>query len=178
MGYSQEERDRISAADPKVLQSESAIGEERAREIALEHAGFAADDVTVVHEGRTTEYDRLMHEVEFYTGTREYDYTIDAETGEIVAFDEDTEHYAIADWYRETPPSTDSAAFIGEDAAKEAALADAGLAEEDVENMRIALDYDEREPRYEVEFDGPGKSYEYEIYALDGKIMSFETVRA
>ena len=177
VGYSQNESGRITPTESPVLQSESGIGDEKAREIALGHAGFKADDVTIVHEGRETSYGRLMHEVEFYTGTREFDYTVDAESGEIVAFDEDAEHYVIADWYRDTPPSTDSSAFIGDDAAKAAALADAGLAEGDVANMRIALDFDERTPRYEVEFDTEEKSYEYEVYALDGKVMSFQTER-
>ncbi|MBQ9000889.1 MAG: PepSY domain-containing protein, partial [Eggerthellaceae bacterium] len=120
--YSQGGNGRISAADPQVLQSESAIGNEKAREIALAHAGFDADDVTIVYEGRTTEYDELMHEVEFYEGTREYDYLIDAATGDIVSFDEDAERYVIADWHRDTPPSTDSDTFIGDDTAKAIAL--------------------------------------------------------
>ena len=175
--YSQGGNGRISAADPQVLQSESAIGNEKAREIALAHAGFDADDVTIVYEGRTTEYDELMHEVEFYEGTREYDYLIDAATGDIVSFDEDAERYVIADWHRDTPPSTDSDTFIGDDTAKALALVDAGIDEGDTTGMRIELDYDNRLPRYEVEFIGPDKAYEYEINAITGAIINFETVR-
>ena len=146
-------------------------------QIALAHAGFALSEVTVDHEGRDTEYGQLVHDVEFHTDTREYDYVIDAETGEIVSFDEDAERYVIADWHRETPPSTDSSAFIGDDAAKAIALDDAGVAEGDADDMRIELDFDNRIPRYEVDFDGPDKAYEYAIDAVSGNIINFDTAR-
>ena len=177
VGYSQNESGRITPTESPVLQSESAIGDQRAREIALDHARLAANDVEISHEGRDTKYGRLMHEVEFYTADREFDYLIDAETGEVVAFDEEAEHFTRADWHRDIPPSTNSSAFIGEQDAKRVALSHAGLAEGDVENMRISLDFDDRMPRYEIEFDAPGKSFEYVVTALDGNIISFKTVQ-
>ena len=62
----------------------AAITKEDAQRIALEHAGFAADQVSWLH----TEYDRddgIDHyDVDFYQGGYEYDYEIHAKTGEIL----------------------------------------------------------------------------------------------
>ena len=60
-----------------------------AQEIALNHAGFTADQVT----GLTGHYELddgvPEYEVEFYLDGWEYDYTIHADTGEIREFDKD-----------------------------------------------------------------------------------------
>jgi len=62
---------------------------QEAEAIALEHAGFTAEQVT----GLRTTYeidDRVPeYEVEFRVDRMEYDYTIHAETGEILSFDMD-----------------------------------------------------------------------------------------
>lgn len=160
--------------ESSIAESDEGIGADRAREIALEHAGYAEDEVVLVHEGTQTVYGQPAYELEFYSGKDEHDYTIDAATGDIVAFDEDAERYVIADWWRETPPSTDADAYIGEDIAKAVALENAGLAEADITDMRVVLDFDDRVPRYEVEFSTEEKAYEYDIHAIDGKVMSFE----
>ena len=67
----------------------SALTEQEAQQIALDHAGFAADRVTDLRvryeiDDRVPEY-----EVEFRVDRMEYDYTIHAETGEILSFDMD-----------------------------------------------------------------------------------------
>lgn len=65
-------------------QSDQFIGVDKAREIALEHAGLIKEEVTNCtvdldkHE-KTPEY-----EVEFFFGDMEYEYDIDAVTGEIL----------------------------------------------------------------------------------------------
>ena len=65
------------------------ITENEAQSIALKHAGFTADQVT----GLRTVYeidDRVPeYEVEFWVDRTEYDYTIHAETGEILSYDMD-----------------------------------------------------------------------------------------
>lgn len=69
--------------------AEAAITAEEAQKIALDHAGFTADQVTRLH----TEYeiDRGIphYDVEFDEGRWEYDYEIDAATGEILSFEKD-----------------------------------------------------------------------------------------
>lgn len=64
--------------------STGTITREQAEKIALDHAGFTAHQVTGLH----TEYDRddrISHyDVDFYQGGYEYDYEINAQTGEIL----------------------------------------------------------------------------------------------
>lgn len=65
------------------------IGADRAKEIALIHAGLSESDV---QSAKTTlEYDdgKAEYEIEFYFGRTEYDYTIDAVTGNIMEYDVD-----------------------------------------------------------------------------------------
>ena len=64
--------------------STSYIGEERAKEIALNHAGLTASGVTFVRSYLDWDDGRAQYEVEFYANNTEYDYDIDAITGDEV----------------------------------------------------------------------------------------------
>ena len=67
------------------------IGEDKALEIALADAGLSKDDVTLTAVKLDYEDDRGVYEyeVEFHQGQTEYDYSIDAVTGEIRDKDKD-----------------------------------------------------------------------------------------
>lgn len=69
--------------------TQEAITQEEAESIALQHAGFTADQVT----GLRTEYEIddgiPRFEVRFRQDRWEYDYEINAETGAILSFDKD-----------------------------------------------------------------------------------------
>lgn len=66
-----------------------------------------------------------------------------------------------------------SNSFIGEKAAKEAALADAGVKESDVSYMRCVIDYDDgRAEHYDVEFMIGSTEYEYEIDLYSGSVLA------
>lgn len=64
---------------------------------------------------------------------------------------------------------------IGQDAAKEAAFADAQVAEEDTSRLRVTKDRDDGRQIYEVEFTAGNREYNYDIDASDGSILSTET---
>lgn len=72
------------------MSSDEGITKAEAETIALEHAGFTAEEV----RGLLTDYEMddsiSKYEVKFYEGTQEYEYDIDAETGEILLIDKDT----------------------------------------------------------------------------------------
>ena len=59
---------------------------EEAQNIALKHAGFAADQVTELHTEYEIEYGAPQYDVEFRHGYWEYDYEIHGETGEILSY--------------------------------------------------------------------------------------------
>lgn len=67
--------------------TENLIGEDRAKETAVTHAGFGVEDVFFTKVELEMEDGILEYEIEFYQDRVEYDYTIDAATGTILEYD-------------------------------------------------------------------------------------------
>lgn len=65
------------------------LTEEEATAIALEHAGFTADQVNYLHTEYEIDDGIPQYEVEFHQDRYEYDYAINAETGAILSFSKD-----------------------------------------------------------------------------------------
>ena len=72
-------------------QSTDLIGEAKAKEIALRHAGFSAGAVKKLKCELDREKGKLVYEVEFKVDNMEYEYTIDAETGSIVSVEKEND---------------------------------------------------------------------------------------
>ena len=64
---------------------------EQAQEIALNHAGFTADQVTNLHGDFDVDDGVPEYEVGFFQDGWEYDYTIHADTGDILEYDKDND---------------------------------------------------------------------------------------
>ena len=64
---------------------------------------------------------------------------------------------------------------IGEEAAKKIALEHAGIAEADASYLWVGRDYDDGRHEYDVEFFSGNKEYDYDIDAVDGTILSFDS---
>ena len=137
------------------------VGAEAAKSAALKPAGVSESQATDVKVKQDWDDGRLEYEVEFWVGSTEYDYTIDAVDGSVVAYD--TEKHASAS-------STD----IGAEAAESAALGHAGLSESQVAGLRSERDYDDGRLEYEVEFRSGGMEYEYTIDGASGAILEYE----
>jgi uncharacterized membrane protein YkoI len=148
------------------------IGEAKAKEIALTHAGLKESDVVFVRVHLDYDDRRREYEVEFYSGNIEYDYDIDAETGEIRSYDRDAEYYTPRGRPATTPPSTGT--DIGEAKAKEIALAHAGYSANEVQWLFVERDFDDGRLEYEVEFYVGNIEYSYEIDAASGTVISYE----
>ena len=65
------------------------ISAERAKEIALSHAGLASNQVTFKRTELDFDNGIQKYEVEFYYNNREYSYEIDANTGNILSYEQD-----------------------------------------------------------------------------------------
>jgi uncharacterized membrane protein YkoI len=65
------------------------IGVDKAKSIALTHAGLSAGSVSFSKAKLDDDDGRIIYEIEFYVGNTEYDYEIDAYTGSIIEFDID-----------------------------------------------------------------------------------------
>ena len=82
-----------SVSIPPVPSSQPAsmyIGMDRAKAIALEHAGLTDSRVIFTHLSMGREDGRMVYEVEFRLNGTEYEYEIDASTGRIVDHERDT----------------------------------------------------------------------------------------
>ena len=149
------------------------ISADDAKKIALADAKLSEKDVTFVNIELDYENNRLVYDVEFYSGNVEYDYDIDALTKEIVSSDFDIENYNIpaqttAAQQETTAPSAD----IGVEKAKEIALAHAGLSQDKVSFVKAELDYEDGIKVYDIEFYSGNVEYDYEISVADGSIIS------
>ena len=148
-------------------QQSISITEEQAKEIAANHAGVAVADLTFHSVSLEEDDGRRVYDVEFYSGSTEYDYEIDAYTGKVLSFDYDAEHYR---------PGTgngnqNSGSYIGEAEAKRIALAQVpGATENNV--RRVKLDWDDGRAEYEVKIVVGMLEYEFEINAVNGAILS------
>lgn len=70
-----------------------------------------------------------------------------------------------------------SKAYIGRDAAVDAALGHAGVTRSEVRKLDVDLDYEHGSMVYEVEFEVGAAEYEYDIGAADGDIVWYEIER-
>ncbi|MFI3174029.1 MAG: PepSY domain-containing protein [Bacillota bacterium] len=165
------ETPRATTPAPAQATSTTTITEAEAKAIALEHAGLAEADVTFMITKLDYDNGIQEYEVEFYSGQTEYDYEINASTGEIISFDYDTETPRAT---TPAPAQATSTTTITEAEAKAIALEHAGLAEADVTFMITKLDYDNGIQEYEVEFYSGQTEYDYEINASTGEIISFD----
>ena len=145
------------------------IGLEAAQQAALAHAGVSAADAAFLEAEYDWDDGRMVYEVEFRAGNTEYEYEIDALTGEVVKYEREGGSVTgqPGGW-----PAVDTGSFIGEEAAKAAALADAGVQESATTYCSVWLDYDDGWPEcYEVEFMADNTRYEYKIALTSAAVL-------
>ena len=145
------------------------IGPEAAKEAALKHAGFSASDATFVEAEYDYDDGRMVYEVEFHVKGTEYDYEIDAQTGAVVKYK--TEQNGT----NTGSSSANTSSFIGESAAKAAALSHAGVSESSTKYCNAWLEYDDgRAECYEVEFMAGNTRYEYKLALTSATVLESE----
>lgn len=154
--------------------SGSLIGEDEAKRIALEDAGISESNASSL----TVELDEddgvVVYDVEFLvisdqSAVKEYDYEIDATTGEIQSKDNETERivYTTGKIYSDQPETT-----LTEEEVRSIALAKVpGATEKDI---RLSLDRDDGRMSYEGKIIYQGMEYDFEIDAYSGAIREWE----
>ncbi|PWM99867.1 MAG: cell wall protein [Massilioclostridium sp.] len=143
------------------------IGEEKAKEIALSHAGLSENDVTI--QKIKLDYDDGMveYDVEFFTATQEYDYNINAQTGDVVSNEIEPFHA------NNTSPQGQGATITLEQ-AKQAALSHAGVSANAASFKKVELENDDNKLVYELEFYTSDAEYDYKIDASSGAVLSYD----
>lgn len=159
--------DKDDDATPPSSTVVSYIGLQKAKDIALRHAGASPGSAKKMEgefeTGRTPHYD-----VSFVFDGYEYDYEIDAANGKILDSEkEKTKETA------QNVSNNSTLQLIGEKRAKEIALANAGLSTGTVRELECELERG-RIAIYEITFIYEGTEYQYEIDAYNGNIRDFE----
>ena len=141
------------------------IGREKAKDIALNHAGYGKSQVSDLECELEHEYGTVVYDVSFDADNYEYEYKINAVTGNIIDSDKTWDNDLKPD------PSLNLAEYIGSETAKSIALENAGLSSANVRDFEVELDQRLNSVVYEVSFDADYYEYEYEIDAYSGKIL-------
>ena len=145
--------------------SQAATGEEAAKSAAFTHAGVSAADAESLRCKLDWENGRQVYDIEFWVGNTEYDYEIDASTNAVLESKQE-QNSRPGGTAAQQPGS-----FIGEEAAKSAALSHAGISAADAGYVQCELDEDDGRWIYELEFRAGSVEYEYEIDASSGTVV-------
>ena len=162
-------------AQNNIVNNTGNISLDKAKEIALSHAGLSADQVTFVKVNMDFDDGIQKYDIKFYCNGQEYDYEINSSNGQIIQFDYDMEYNYIPNNNTTNYQSNvNTTANISVERAKEIALSHAGLASNQVTFQRTELDFDNGIQKYEIEFYYNYREYSYEIDANTGNILSYE----
>lgn len=159
------EKARVSQYLQK-LQEEAEYTQDEALGIALEDAGIDEKDVDRSRVELDYDDNSLIYDVEFYSGNEEYDYEIDAKTGEVLSVDREID--------RDFNSGSNSEAEYTEEEALNTALEDSGLKESEIDRSRVELESDDGFLTYNVEFYVGNEEYDYEIDASTGRILDVD----
>ena len=180
----------------------SAIGEAKAKAIALEHAKVKEAELTKIHVEKETKKGKAVYDIEFETKTKEYDYTVTQEKGEILSSsisnnmkDDDkkktTEDDKTADKNTQNnvqtkatestdnhassqPNTSDSTKEISAEKAKAIALAHAKVTENNTQLLKVKKEREDGIKVYSVEFYVGNTEYDYDIARSNGKIIQYD----
>ena len=165
----------VSATDDPAWTSNANISAEKAEEIALNELGLTRDQVVMDRTEADRERGLYVWEVEIYHNGIEYDFEINADSGEILKQKQENEKKSSAkpstDPAPAPTPDAPSADALTEEQAIAIALADAGLTADHVTRLKVEKDFDDGAWEYEIEFKKDGMEYDYEIRISDSKIL-------
>lgn len=162
----------IQAALPQEPVSNAAaavLAEDQARWIILGHANVAAQQVQRWYMKLDRENGRSVYEAEFTADGYEYEYEIDAATGQVLKNEREQLRPAASDT---SPTAAPAAQDVGQDQALSIALRHAGVQADQAQQVRVEKGREDGRTVYEVEFTAGGYEYEYEIDASSGRVLS------
>lgn len=149
------------------------IGVDAAKAAALKKASLSSSQVKFKEakldfDGGTAHYD-----IEFISGSCEYEFEIDAVTGDTVKYQKEYDNDKAS-----SAPKTSAENGITLSEAKAIALKKAALSASQVKFTKAKSDTDDGILYYDIEFISGNYEYEFEIRAKDGKITDFDKEKA
>ena len=163
--------DRTASQQGATTASGDYISVDRAKQIALNDAGVKESNAVFLRANLDWDDGRMQYEVEFYSGSTEYDYDIDAVTGAILSSDRDMEDFQIWNGGTSRPSGSTSSSgnYITAERAKQIALAECPSGST---VYKCQFDWDDGRAEYEVEIRNGWTEYDFEIDAVTGTIFS------
>lgn len=165
-----------SEAKATEQQTSEYIGMDRAKEIALNHAGKNSSQVHFDDLEFDVDDGVPHYEIEFDVGPNEYDYDIHAVTGKIIEYDHELKASQNKENAKEV--STEKQPSVSKEISREKAidiaLNHAGLSRSQVQLDDVELEYEDGRKEWEVDFDHGNWEYEYEIDGNSGNILDYE----
>ncbi len=153
------------------------IGADKAYENALAHAasnyGAVTDAAALIKAPLDYEHGVMVYELEFYAYSAdgehfEFEYDVNAKTGEIVGFECELADKGDSGIYQ---PPVVSGSSVPESEAKATALSHAGVKESDIYAYTCKRDFENGVEVYEIDFKCAGYEYDYEIAVATGAIV-------
>ena len=176
----------FGASDLKAV-TQSTVSLDNAIDIALNAAGIARENASFVKT--ELDYDETVpaYEIDFTADGIEYEYEIAVNDGKILEAKKEAadsidstnnqkpqaieSEQTVSPSDNKTPTNSQSTGYISVDAAKAAALKDAGLNSSDANFVKAEFDRDDLIPSYDIEFISGGYKYDYEINAKTGSVI-------
>ena len=159
--------------------TKSYIEQDRALEIALQHAGLSRNQITGLDIEFDCEDGVMVYEVEFDCSGDEYEYDIDAVSGDIIKWEKERGDEKQSGSNSSAPQTTEpDAQMISADKAKSVALGHAGVSASDVTGLKCRTDRENGRLVFEVDFKYNGYEYEYDIDAYSASIVKSDKERA
>lgn len=168
------------------------IGRDKAKQIAMEYAGVTGSGSAIDVDAELDE-NPPHYEVEIETASGEFDYRIDAYTGEVLqgqaniggtvtggngngnSGSSGNGNAGNGNGGNSSNGNSSGSQDIGYEKAKSIAYADAGVSASAVQNVKVEKDWDDGRLEYEVEFWANNTEYEYTIAGADGTVLKRES---
>lgn len=154
-----DERDDLVNVIPVTQNSADFIGEERAKEIAAE-----TGKGDIVSFSLDTDDGRAHYDVEMKDGQLEYDFDIDAVTGDVRDYEEDRDDDRNSSSESSTTATNGQKMLTQEEAV--------ALVQERVSGTLTKFELDDNQ--YELEFQDGSVEYDIEMNPFTGEIVEFE----
>lgn len=143
------------------------VTEDKAKSIALGHAGHTSDQVTYIRSLIGADDGWVVYDVKFLTADyREYEYEINTADGMILSIDYEAKAPAA---------SRSASSSVSLERAKELSLEHAGQKAEDVTFVKLENEYEHGRTIYDIDFcTADNKEYKYEVNGSTGEIIGWE----
>lgn len=153
--------------------TKSYITKDNAKNIALADAGVNDSSIREYEIELDYEYGKMIYEISFDFNGKEFEYEIDAITGDILnnETDIDDDYKTRGDSVKPSNNQNNNTNYIGLSNAKSIALSNIGVNASQVRGLEAELDIESGKAVYDVSFEYNGYEYDYEIDAISGSII-------